>query len=80
MSIYKLGKVRFSMDDIIDILEGWSDDAPPQWSVVVYSKTKGKQCFDRSLKNRLVMHQWQAADIEIKMRQTEKASLTSKLE
>lgn len=80
MSIYKFGKTRFNMDDIIDIVEGWSDDVPPKWSIVVYSKSKGKQCFERTLKNRLVMHQWQTADIEIKLQQDHKALLASTLD
>jgi hypothetical protein len=74
MEPFKFDGVRFSMSDIIDIVEGWSDEVPPVWGIVVYSKTKGKRFFNRSPKNRLMMAQWHVADLKLTI-QAEKTGM-----
>lgn len=75
MSSYTFNNTTFHMDDILDITEGWNDEQPAVFCIIVYSKTGGKQFFDRTLSNRMVMHSWQQADLGVKLAKEQKANL-----
>lgn len=73
MQHYTFDTKSFPMADIIDICEGWNDDTPPLWSIVVYSQAAGKQFFTRTLENLSMMYVWKQADLKLKIARRQKA-------